>query len=506
MRLTLLCTALLLSGLAQAQVSSSFQYERPAGSASATLRVLTAQGKLITQQFAEGQAVTLNVQLPDGSTLADGTHRWELSFAPQVSSTQRTQALAARRAGNDQAPTGWPAALPVRSGLVYVRDGRFAPMLENEGPGSVAKVAAAPASRADAKTGVAEKDQVIADDLIVQGSACVGLDCVNNESFGFDTIRLKENNLRIKFEDTSTGAFPTNDWQLTANDSASGGNSKFSIEDITNASVPLTVLSTNVSNAIFVDSSGRVGFRTATPVLDLHVQTSNTPGLRLDQSNAGGFTAQAWDVAGNEANFFVRDVTGGSRLPFRIRPGAPTSSIDISASGDVGMGSAGPAAALDVRRAAEPSTPWLLIARGNAASPGMDDLRLKLDPSGDLYVSGTITQLSSRTSKTNFVALAGDEVLSRLSQLPIWTWNYLSADSADRHIGPVAEDFYAAFGFGQSERSLAPADVAGVALAATQALQAEIAARDQRISDLEARLQRLEAALERAGDSAAAPR
>jgi len=42
----------------------------------------------------------------------------------------------------------------------------------------------------------ATADQVIADDLIVQGSTCVGLDCVNNESFGFDTLRLKENNTR----------------------------------------------------------------------------------------------------------------------------------------------------------------------------------------------------------------------------------------------------------------------------------------------------------------------
>src|SRR5207302_1637829 len=57
-------------------------------------------------------------------------------------------------------------------------------------------------------------DQVIADDLIVQGSECLGLDCVVNESFGFDTLRLKENNTRIKFQDTSTSAgFPTHDWQ-----------------------------------------------------------------------------------------------------------------------------------------------------------------------------------------------------------------------------------------------------------------------------------------------------
>jgi len=76
--------------------------------------------------------------------------------------------------------------------------------------------------------GSTRADTVIPDDLIVQGSACVGLDCVNNEPFGFDTIRLKENNTRILFFDTSTSAgFPNNQWQLTANDSASGGLNKF---------------------------------------------------------------------------------------------------------------------------------------------------------------------------------------------------------------------------------------------------------------------------------------
>src|SRR5690606_20407568 len=192
------------------------------------------------------------------------------------------------------------------------------------------------------------KAQVIADDLIVQNSLCVGFDCVNNESFGFDTIRLKENNTRIKFEDTSTGTFPSTDWQLTANDSASGGANRFSIEDITASRNPFTIEGGSTTNSIYVDSTGRVGFRTSTPVLDLHVNTNNTPGMRLEQNSSGGFSAQSWDIAGNEANFFVRDVTNGSRLPFRIRPGAPTSSIDIAADGDVGMGTASPEGAIHV--------------------------------------------------------------------------------------------------------------------------------------------------------------
>jgi hypothetical protein len=198
-------------------------------------------------------------------------------------------------------------------------------------------------------SGKAVADQVIPDDLIVQGSACVGLDCVNNESFGFDTIRLKENNTRIKFDDTSTGAgFPNNDWQLTANDSANGGLNKFSIENTTVATVPFTIVGAAPTNSLFVDSTGRLGLRTATPGLPIHISVSDTPAQRYEQTSAGGFTAQTWDIGANEANFFVRDVTGGSRLPFRIRPGAPTSSIDINASGNVGIGTASPSRKLTV--------------------------------------------------------------------------------------------------------------------------------------------------------------
>jgi hypothetical protein len=186
--------------------------------------------------------------------------------------------------------------------------------------------------------------------LIVQGSVCVGLDCVSTESFGFDTIRLKENNTRIKFEDTSVGAFPSTDWQLTANDSASGGLNKFSIEDVTAASVPFTIEGAATTNSIYVDSSGRVGLRTSTPVLDLHIVTGNTPAIRLEQNASSGFTAQTWDIASNEASFFVRDVTSGSLLPFRVFPGAPSNSLAVEGTGDVGIGTTSPDVRLHVLR------------------------------------------------------------------------------------------------------------------------------------------------------------
>ncbi len=185
-------------------------------------------------------------------------------------------------------------------------------------------------------------------DVIIQGSLAVGFDAVNNENFGATTILLKENNLRIEFEDTSTGTFPSNDWQLTANDQISGGGNYFAIEDLTGAKVPFKVTAGARTNSVFVSSTGNVGFGTSSPVLNLHIISSNTPAIRLDQNNSGGWGTYIWDVAGNEANFFVRDVTDGSKLPFRIFPGAPTSSLTIRNGGNVGIGTATPARKLHI--------------------------------------------------------------------------------------------------------------------------------------------------------------
>ncbi len=75
-------------------------------------------------------------------------------------------------------------------------------------------------------------DEQILDDLIVDGSVCIGVDCVNPEPFGFDTIRLKGEDLQISFTDTSnTASFPTTDWSIFTNDSFDGGDSYFAISD-----------------------------------------------------------------------------------------------------------------------------------------------------------------------------------------------------------------------------------------------------------------------------------
>ncbi|HWT14274.1 MAG TPA: tail fiber domain-containing protein [Patescibacteria group bacterium] len=443
----------------------------------AEIRVSGPKGYRFVQQVAAPQGFVLNT-----AGLSDGDYRYSIQFSSLQLANGAGEGASDGEGRRHGIQPGAAAPDPV-DGSFIIRGGQvhLSPGPEQQAREDAPKQAnAAPIA----------KDQVIPDDLVVQGSGCFGFDCVNNESFGFDTVRLKENNTRIKFEDTSVGTFPSNDWQLTANDSASGGLNKWSIEDITGARVPMTIEGNAATNSIYVDSVGRVGLRTSTPVLDLHLNTSNTPGMRLEQNNSGGFSAQTWDVAGNEANFFVRDVTSGSRLPFRIRPGAPTSSIDISAEGNVGIGTASPVAKLDVELNVDVNAPTTALRVANIAADPDD--RFTVDSAGNVFARGSITQLSSRDAKTDFAATDGANVLARVAALPISTWRYKDAATDDRHLGPVAQDFHAAFGLGADNTRVAPNDLAGVALAAIQALNARIVERDLRIEALERRLQSLE--------------
>ena len=91
-------------------------------------------------------------------------------------------------------------------------------------------------------TNMAHADVVHADDLVIQGNVCVGMDCVNNEVFT-SAVKLKENNTRINFIDQTALPFDaTNEtaeytisgtmngaWRLDANESANGGRNAFII-------------------------------------------------------------------------------------------------------------------------------------------------------------------------------------------------------------------------------------------------------------------------------------
>jgi len=364
-------------------MGSSVRWDVAGPHAAVTLTVSSPDGQVFSKEFSAGTAPEFRLIDANGEKLPDGQYIYELRLTPIISAEVREKLAAARLKGNaDQLQRELrksgvlPSRVAVQSGGFLVVNGVATVAGASEGtrPGRatleqpaapVAPVQTAPASSTGRTNFKISRhhpnflvfDQVIADDLIVQGSICAGLDCVNNEDFGFDTIRVKENNTRIQFDDTSTSAgFPANNWQIRANDSGSGGASFLGFVDqgatgnSESGTIVFAVTAGAQANSLRVGSNSKVGLRTATPVLDLHANTTDTPAIRLEQNNSGGFTAQTWDVGANEANFFIRDVTGGSRLSLRIRPGAPTSSVDIAANGNVGVGTASPHARIDVKQ------------------------------------------------------------------------------------------------------------------------------------------------------------
>lgn len=218
----------------------------------------------------------------------------------------------------------------------------------------------------------APADQTIADDLIVQFSQCLGNDCVNGENFSFDTLRLKENNLRIHFYDTSnSGSFPSNDWRITINDSTNGGQNYFSIDDVTAGNSPLRIM-----------AGGNVGIGTTVPTERLHVN-------------------------------------------------------------------------------------------------------------GNVVVEGVVNQVSDANVKENFTAVSPQEILNRLNALNITRWNYIS-DPDSLHIGPTAQDFFAAFGVGIDDQHISSIDTGGVSLVAIQALSQQLDAQNSTIEQLTTENERLQ--------------
>jgi hypothetical protein len=154
----------------------------------------------------------------------------------------------------------------------------------------------------------------------------------------------------------------------------------------------------------------------------LTAKSSDTPGIRFVQT-ADLYLAQTWDVAGNEGTFFVKDVSGNT-TPFRVEPGAPDRSLNVSSSGDI----------------------------------------------------STAAMLSQFVHPSNVTVTGpadGGAILAALRGLTLSRYT-LNADSdSTPHVGPAGAAFRAAFATG-SDAELASADTAGVALAAIKALDARV--------------------------------
>ena len=82
---------------------------------------------------------------------------------------------------------------------------------------------------------------------------------------------------------------------------------------------------------------------------------------------------------------------------------------------------------------------------------------------------------SDREAKENFQAVDTREVLDKLCALPLTEWNMKAQAPSVRHLGPMAQDFHAAFGLGGGDdKRICSVDVDGVALAAIQGLNQKV--------------------------------
>ena len=193
-------------------------------------------------------------------------------------------------------------------------------------------------------------------------------------------------------------------------------------------------------------------------------------GLNIDQSsqNNGIFNFPYGTINGACLSF---GNNGGEGIASQRTSGANqydlffctefTPRITILAGGNVGIGITNPAALLEVGSATCNGTTW---ANG-----------------------------SDRNSKEDFAAVNPRTVLEKVSALPITEWKYKVDADGTQHLGPMAQDFHAAFGLnGTDDKHIATVDEEGVALAAIQGLNQKLNDKDAEIQKLEERLEKLE--------------
>lgn len=125
------------------------------------------------------------------------------------------------------------------------------------------------------------------------------------------------------------------------------------------------------------------------------------------------------------------------------------------------------------------------VHNNNQNSPGTGGVSLmRLDSSGNLFTKGAVNPVSDRNAKANFSSVNPRLILDKLTSIPIQTWSYKTDSDSVRHIGPVAQDFRAAFQLGADDLHISTVDADGVALAAIQGLYQLTVEKDKKIEQL----------------------
>ncbi|MGD2084752.1 MAG: tail fiber domain-containing protein [Candidatus Aminicenantes bacterium] len=405
--------------------------------------VARADGSVFQRSFDSSSTPYLSLTNICGSTSVDGTYNYELRLIPAVGQKIRGSV---ERAGLERSEKQYQRAM-VQTGSFSLQNGAIVPP-------------------SGAQEGLSRTQDVLHyDDVIITGSLCIGFDCANGESFGYCTMKLKENNLQICFEDTSVGSFPTNDWKIQINDTTSGGASYFTLWDTNGGRRPFTIEAGAPAHSLYVEDYGRVGLGTSIPYVELHIVDGDSPTIRLDQDGSSGWAAQRWDLCGNETNFFIRDVTNGSKLCFRIQPSTPSNTLCMRSTGYVGIGTWSPAYLLEVEDTGAnvvivaDRTDGATTKLGSTSNQGqfgtISNHPLKIVANNDTIMSvnqdetldmsdggsydGTWNDASSRKFKENIKDLTVDEAMEALNGLNPVKFNY-KIHKEEEKLGFIAED------------------------------------------------------------------
>ena len=112
--------------------------------------------------------------------------------------------------------------------------------------------------------------------------------------------------------------------------------------------------------------------------------------------------------------------------------------------------------------------------------------------------AGAWASVSDAKRKEHFADEDGERALERIAEMPVRSWNYTAQGPGIRHLGPTAQDFYAAFALGESDTTISTVDADGVALLAVQALERRTREQAREIEALRADLAALRAEIAQA--------
>lgn len=255
----------------------------------------------------------------------------------------------------------------------------------------------------------------------------------------------------------------------------------------TAADVYLSANGTTTSQFV-LKNNGNVGIGTSSPSEKLHVAGNVfASGTILASGNLGIGTSNPMGAIGYPGGWdgLHARSPGGSGLA--IIQGASTARLHLRADNNITNVAQDFIMANGANRI---DFTWLGSGLGTRL------LAMTIATNGNVGIAGEVTTTavnitSDRNAKEQFKPVNAREVLDKVAALPITEWQYKTQGDA-RHIGPMAQDFRAAFGVGHDEKHITSVDADGVALAAIQGLNEVVREQRESIENLEARNRDLE--------------